>query len=33
MPLSVTVHHATVDGYQLKLFFPELQRTFNHPEE
>lgn len=33
MPLSVTVHHATADGYQLKLFFESLQRTMNHPEE
>ncbi len=27
MPLSVTVHHATVEGYHLKVFFEELQRT------
>jgi chloramphenicol O-acetyltransferase type A len=33
MPLSVTVHHATTDGYHLKVFFEELQRTMNHPEE
>lgn len=33
MPLSITVHHATTDGYQLKVFFEELQRIMNHPEE
>jgi chloramphenicol O-acetyltransferase type A len=33
MPLSVTVHHATTDGYHLKVFFEELQRTMNTPEE
>ncbi|HBF66737.1 MAG TPA: chloramphenicol acetyltransferase CAT, partial [Clostridium sp.] len=33
MPLSVTVHLATTDGYQLKLFFESLQVTMNHPEE
>lgn len=33
MPLSVTVHHATTDGYHLKIFFEELQRTMDHPEE
>ena len=33
MPLSVTVHHATTDGYHLKVFFEELQRTMNCPEE
>jgi chloramphenicol O-acetyltransferase type A len=33
MPLSVTVHHATTDGYHLKVFFEELQRTVNYPEE
>ena len=32
MPLSVTVHHATTDGYHLKVFFEELQETMNHPE-
>lgn len=32
MPLSITVHHATTDGYHLKLFFEELQRTMNEPE-
>ncbi|MEG0874952.1 MAG: CatA-like O-acetyltransferase [Clostridiales bacterium] len=29
MPLSVTVHHAITDGYHLKVFFGELQRTMN----
>lgn len=33
MPLSITVHHATTEGYHLKIFFEELQHTFNHPEE
>lgn len=33
MPLSVTVHHATTDGYHLKAFFEELQRTMNTPHE
>ncbi len=33
MPLSVTVHHATTDGYHLKVFFEELQRTMNDPNE
>lgn len=33
MPLSVTVHHATTDGYHLKVFFEELQRTMSNPDE
>jgi chloramphenicol O-acetyltransferase type A len=33
MSLSVTVHHATTDGYHLKVFFEELQRTMNCLEE
>ena len=33
MPLSVTVHHATTEGYHLKISFEELQRTMNNPEE
>ncbi|SJZ75502.1 CatA-like O-acetyltransferase [Anaerorhabdus furcosa] len=33
MPLSITVHHATTDGYHLNVFFNELQRTMNHPDE
>lgn len=33
MPLSITVHHATTDGYHLKVFLDELQRTMNCPEE
>lgn len=32
MPLSVTVHHATIDGYQLKVFFEELQDLMNCPD-
>lgn len=33
MPLSVTVHHATTEGYHLNVFFEALQQTMNHPEE
>lgn len=33
MPLSVTVHHATTDGYHLKVFFEELQRTMDKYDE
>lgn len=33
MPLSATVHHATTDGYHLKVFFEELQRTMNAPDQ
>lgn len=33
MPLSVTAHHATTDGYHLKLFFEELQGLMNEPAE
>lgn len=33
MPLSVTVHHATTEGYHLKVFFEELQHTMDHPKE
>lgn len=33
MPLSITVHHATTEGYHLKVFFEELQYAFDHPEE
>lgn len=33
MPLSITVNHATVDGYHIKVFLEELQWTMNHPEE
>lgn len=33
MPLSITVHHATTDGYHLKLFLEELQRSMDEPEE
>ncbi|SMC20149.1 chloramphenicol O-acetyltransferase type A [Clostridium acidisoli DSM 12555] len=33
MPLSITVNHAAVDGYHIKIFLDELQWTMNHPEE
>lgn len=32
MPLSITVHHATTDGYHIKTFLEELQKTINEPE-
>lgn len=32
MPLSITVHHATTDGYDLKVFFEELQNTMDTPQ-
>ena len=30
MPLSVTAHHATTDGYHLKVFFEALQDSMDH---
>ncbi len=33
MPLSITVHHATTDGYHLKVFFDTLQELMDHPED
>jgi chloramphenicol O-acetyltransferase type A len=33
MPLAITAHHATTDGYHLKVFLEELQRTMDCPEE
>ncbi|WPC42191.1 CatA-like O-acetyltransferase [Clostridium sp. JS66] len=33
MPLSITVNHAVVDGYHIKLLLQELQWAMNHPEE
>ena len=32
MPLSMTVHHATTDGYHLKCFFEALQKDMDQPE-
>ena len=32
MPLSVTVHHATTDGYHLKVFFEVLQQLMDRPD-
>lgn len=32
MPLSITVNHATTEGYHLKLFFEELQCSMNGPD-
>ncbi|WMI80770.1 chloramphenicol acetyltransferase [Anaerotignum sp. MB30-C6] len=33
MPLSVTVHHATTDGYHLKMFFEILQNSMDNPSQ
>jgi len=33
MPLSITAHHATTEGYHIKVFLEELQRAMNHPED
>ncbi|HYE83198.1 MAG TPA: CatA-like O-acetyltransferase [Clostridia bacterium] len=32
MPLSITVHHATTDGWHIKYFLEELQHEMNTPE-
>jgi chloramphenicol O-acetyltransferase type A len=33
MPVSITVHHATADGWHVSRFFNNLQDLFNCPEE
>lgn len=33
MPLSITVNHAVVDGYYIKLLLDDLQSLMNHPED
>lgn len=33
IPLSITVNHAVIDGYHIKIFLEELQWSMNHPEE
>jgi chloramphenicol O-acetyltransferase type A len=33
MPISITVHHATTDGWHVKCFFEELQNLMNEPEK
>lgn len=33
MPLSITVNHAAVDGYHIKVLLEELQWTMDHPRE
>lgn len=33
MPLSITVHHATTDGYHIKLFLDELGDLMNNPQK
>lgn len=32
MPLSLTMHHATTDGYHVQQFLKELERLMDHPE-
>lgn len=32
MPLSITAHHATTDGWHIKEFLSALQDTMNHPQ-
>ena len=32
MPLSLTLHHATTDGYHVRLFLEELQQLMDQPE-
>ena len=33
MPLSITAHHATTEGYHIKVFLEDLQKSMNEPEE
>lgn len=33
LPFSMTLHHATTDGWHVKKFLDELQNAMNHPEE
>lgn len=33
MPLSITVNHAVIDGYHIKVFLENLQLLMNHPEK
>jgi chloramphenicol O-acetyltransferase type A len=33
MPLSLTLHHATTDGWHVHLFLEELQHLMNRPED
>lgn len=32
MPLSMTLHHATTDGYHVKVFLEDLQDQMNNPQ-
>ena len=32
MPLSLTCHHATTDGWHMQTSLDALQRDFDHPE-
>lgn len=33
MPVSITVNHAVIDGYHIKVFLEHLQAMMDHPEE
>ena len=33
LPLSMTLHHATTDGWHVKQFLEDLQHTMNHPQD
>lgn len=33
LPISITLHHASTDGWHVKKFLDELQYAMNHPEE
>jgi chloramphenicol O-acetyltransferase type A len=33
LPLSMTLHHATTDGWHVKQFLEDLQHAMNDPEE
>lgn len=33
MPLSITAHHATTDGWHIKNFLEDLQDAVNHPQK
>jgi len=33
MPISITAHHATTDGWHIKLFLEDLQNAMNNPQE
>ncbi|WP_132247826.1 CatA-like O-acetyltransferase [Marinisporobacter balticus] len=33
LPLSMTLHHATTDGWHVKQFLEDVQHAMNHPQE